>query len=629
LHNYGNLKDMDKPLIVSGILLALNGLDIHCLTGDNVVTDGQKLFNAIENNLQMSGISTVFEKDKLLRQFAIFKNSVALNVINSSLKKTPLRHFTEFLNAKIYNAIRHSRSSCDYLGRFYGEFMANASGDGQTLGIVLTPNHITDLFCDLVAIRPDDVVLDPCAGTAGFLVAAMYHMLAQTADETEKRKIRQERLHGIEYQEYMFTLATSNMLMRGDGKSNVLHSDFLKENTSHIQLKKATVGMLNPPYSQGSKSNPASYEIAFTKHLLDSLIMGGRAIVILPQSALTGKTKDEQAIKTAILEQHSLEGVITLNKHTFYGIGTVPCIAIFTAGKPHHANKACKFIDFKDDGYLVSPHTGLIETAQAKPKKQHLLDVWFNRVDSISQFCVSTPITDTDEWLHSFYSFNDAIPTDEEFEKTVGEYLAFEFAMLMQGCGYLFNHYGNPVAAHSHYDDIPPLNASKWGTFSIGELFSVESTLTTQPSALKTGGITPRITCSSLNNGLENTYSNLATETGGVLVVESAATGYVSFQETDFIATDHVEKIALKDGRRLNRYLGLFIKASITQAISGKYNYGYKFSKNRIVKQKIVLPVNNSGQPDYAYMEQYISTIMDKKIRKYLAYLSLSAVIQA
>ncbi len=77
------------------------------------------------------------------------------------LNKTPLKHFTEFLFEKIYRSIRYSKSAEDYIGRFYGEFMSYSGGDGQTLGIILTPKHITQLFCDLVNLKPDDVVFDP------------------------------------------------------------------------------------------------------------------------------------------------------------------------------------------------------------------------------------------------------------------------------------------------------------------------------------------------------------------------------------------------------------------------------------------------------------------------------------
>lgn len=443
LRNYGNLKDIDKPLIVSGILLALReaeskNFSIEDLTGDDVSTDGQKIYSAIQSNLTRSRVAPEVKKDKILSQFSIFKDSVRLNEVNKNLGRTPLRHFAEFLNDRIYKSIKYSSSSEDYLGRFYGEFMSYSGGDGQTLGIVLTPKHITDLFCDLVDIKFNDVVLDPCAGTAGFLVAAMHHMLEKTESEIERKRIRQERLHGIEDQEYMFTIATTNMILRGDGKSNLINGDFLKENPSKIQLKQATVGMMNPPYSQGSKSNPTLYEISFTEHLLDSLMVGGKVIVIIPQSSVTGKTNEEQAIKANILKKHTLEGVITLNKDTFYGVGTMPCIAIFTAGERHPADKLCKFIDFRDDGYKVSPHIGLTETEQAKDRKQHLLDVWFDRIEVDSKFCVVTTIEPDDEWLHSFYYFNDEVPTDNEFEKTIGDYLSFEFSMIMQNRGYLF-----------------------------------------------------------------------------------------------------------------------------------------------------------------------------------------------
>lgn len=443
LRNYGNLKDTDKPLVVSGILLALRerefrGFSISDLMGDDIITDGQKIYKAIEANLQRSKVSPEVKKDKILSQFAIIRDTVKLNEIEPKLNKTPLKHYVEFLDKHIYKNIRYSRSAEDYLGRFYGEFMSYSGGDGQTLGIVLTPKHITDLFCDLLAIDSSDIVFDPCCGTAGFLIAAMHHMLMKANTDNEKKNIRQKQLHGIELQPYMFTIATTNMIMRGDGKSNLIDGDFLKQDPNKLQLKGSTVGMMNPPYSQGSKHNPDLYEISFTEHLLNSLTEGGRCAVIVPQSSMTGKTKEEQAIKENILKRHTLEGVISLSKDTFYGVGTVPCIAIFTSGEPHPKDKVCKFISFENDGFAISPHIGLVETESAKDKKQHLLDVWFGRIEAENKFCVQTTVESTDEWLHSFYYFNDEIPTLSDFEKSVADYLSFEFSMVMQGRGYLF-----------------------------------------------------------------------------------------------------------------------------------------------------------------------------------------------
>lgn len=443
LRNYGNLEDKSKPLIVSGILLALSEIehrnfDIEDLIGDSIRIDGLKIYKAIEDNLRRANVSPEVKRDKLLNQFNIFKDNRKINEINPNLGKTPLRYFTEVLYNSIFLNLKYSSSAEDYIGRFYGEFMSYSGGDGQSLGIILTPKHITDLFCALLDLKPTDKVLDPCCGTAGFLIAAMHQMILKTDDELEQIEIRKNRLFGIELQDYMFTIATTNMILRGDGKSNLENQDFLTQNPSKLQLKGCTVGMMNPPYSQGSKQNPELYEINFVNHLLDSLVVGGRAAVIVPQSTFTGKTKDEQNIKSKILKNHTLEGVITLNKNTFYGVGTNPCIGIFTAGIPHSKFKKSKFINYENDGYVVSKHIGLIDNGSAKDKKQHLLDVWKGEIDAPTKFCVSTTVEHTDEWLHSFYYFNDEIPSDAEFEQSIADYLAFEVNMVTHGRAYLF-----------------------------------------------------------------------------------------------------------------------------------------------------------------------------------------------
>lgn len=443
LRNYGNLEEKNKPLVVSGILLALREIEhrnfsIDNLNGDSFKTDGQKIYGAIESNLNRANVSPQVKKDKLLSQFSIIKDDVKINEINSTLGKTPLKHFTEFLYKSIYQSIRYNDSAEDYLGRFYGEFMSYSGGDGQNLGIVLTPKHITELFCDLLDLKPEDRVLDPCCGTAGFLIAAMHKMIKKTEDKIEIKNIKKNQLFGIEEQSYMFTIATTNMILRGDGKSNLENKDFLSENPAKLQLKGCTVGMMNPPYSMGSKTNPALYEINFINHLLDSIVEDGRVAVIVPQSTFTGKSKEEKKIKEEILKNHTLEGVITLNKNTFYRIGTTPCIAIFTTHTPHSKNKMCKFINFENDGYIVSKHIGLIDDGSHKDKKQHLLDVWFGKNEAPTKFCVETTIEADDEWLHSFYYFNDEIPTEEDFKKTVADYLTFEVNMITHGRGYLF-----------------------------------------------------------------------------------------------------------------------------------------------------------------------------------------------
>ncbi len=359
LRNYG-LGDKEKPLVVSAILLALREktFDINSLTGDKIKTDGKKIFDALSTHMERVQVKPETKKEQVLSQFNIIKDRTLLNQIDERLTKTPLRYFTEYLQKNVYSSVI-ANSKEDVLGRFYGEFIRYSGGDGQSLGVVLTPSHITELFCDLAELKPTDNVFDPCCGTGGFLITAMYKMLEQ-AKPSEIETIKRDRIHGIEIREDMFSIATTNMILRGDGKSNLIKDDFLKQDIGKLRENNYTVGFINPPYSQAKGKDTAHLsEISFIEHLLNGMADNARCVIIVPQSTMVGKTKTDKQIKKRILENHTLEGVITLNKETFYGVGTNPCIAVFTAHKPHSKKKYCKFVNYEDDGFEVHKHVGL------------------------------------------------------------------------------------------------------------------------------------------------------------------------------------------------------------------------------------------------------------------------------
>lgn len=193
---YGQLGDTEKPLVVSAILLALqeeeyNNFSTESLTGDEVITDGQKIFDALSSHMERVKVQPPVKKGQVLDQFRLIINRPHLSTYNDSLGKSPLRYFAEYLRSQILTAICNN-SPEDVLGRFYGEFIRYSGGDGQTLGVVLTPKHITSLFADLAQIKPNDKVFDPCCGTGGFLIAAMHKMLLE-AKEEDKDKIRKKQ----------------------------------------------------------------------------------------------------------------------------------------------------------------------------------------------------------------------------------------------------------------------------------------------------------------------------------------------------------------------------------------------------------------------------------------------------
>lgn len=440
LRNYASLEGENKATVISAILLALNEKTFKAndLIGDDTKKDGMRIIEAVETYINREGVMPQAKTDILLNKFAFLKTNVRLNEINSSLGMTPLRYFTNKLKSKVIHHFEQN-TNYDILGNFYGEFVKYGGSDGNGLGIVLTPHHITTLMAELIDILPSDYVLDPACGSGAFLISAMNRMTSKTKNEDIIKHIKQHQLLGIEMQEKMFTVATTNMILRGDGKSNLQLADMFTVTGQEMQDKKVNKVLFNPPYSQG-KTDKKLTEISFIKHALEMLVVGGKLAVIVPQSTMVGKSKEEKEYKKKILENNTLEMVITTNKATFHGVGTNPVIAIFEAGKPHPENKKVKFINFEDDGFIVRKHIGLVDDGSADEKRKFLFDVINgDNEDYTTKFMVKSTIQAEDEWLHSFFYFNDEIPTDEDFEKTIADYLSFQFDMYTHGRGYLFD----------------------------------------------------------------------------------------------------------------------------------------------------------------------------------------------
>ncbi|MBF2420578.1 N-6 DNA methylase [Listeria seeligeri] len=450
LRNYGSLEGENKATVVSALLLALQDdtQDLcKSLQGRTGIEsrDGDLIFNAINRYLQKvrPSINTEpwDEKIKILQnKFSFIKTNPYLNTPNNYLRCTPLKYFLLKLNDKVVNHF-DKNTEFDILGHFYGEFVKYGGSDGNPLGIVLTPRHITSLMTELIDIRPEDKVLDPACGSGAFLISAMNRMLKKASSEEQKQNIKQNQLFGIELQEKLFTVATTNMILRGDGKSNLQLADMFTKTEEEMQKKQINKILFNPPYSQ-AKTKELSHlsELSFIHHALDMLVYGGKLAVIIPQSTMVGKTKKDKALKKEILEKHTLDYVITLNKNTFYGVGVNPCIAIFTAGKPHFKQKKVRFFNFEDDGYVVRKHIGLIpDGVLPEEKRKYLLDNINGDVYDIqNEFVVSSIVTAEDEWLHSYFYFNNEIPNEEVFEQVVADYLLFKLDMKLHGRGDMF-----------------------------------------------------------------------------------------------------------------------------------------------------------------------------------------------
>ncbi|MCG1010378.1 N-6 DNA methylase [Salinicoccus sp. ID82-1] len=445
LRNHGSLEGEKKATVVSAILLALEEPTFNLDSLQSVTRerghDGDLIFNAVQVYLNNSGIIPYAKVGELLDQFNFIRTDITLNRSKDILGMSPIKYFALKLREKLHTKIKHT--DFDILGNFYGEFVKYGGNDGNSLGIVLTPRHITNLMCDLIEVNKHDVVLDPACGTGAFLISAMNKMLEQ-CEPDEVDRVKQHQLYGIELQQKLFTIATTNMILRGDGKSNLRRDDLFHVDKEEIKKEGVTKVLINPPYSQAKTQNLHYLaEINFIKESLEMINVGGKLSAIVPQSTMVGKTKEDKEKKKLILKNHTLETVISLNKDTFYGIGTNPCIVVFTAGIPHNEKKRVNFVDFSDDGYVVRKHVGLVGDGTEKSKKEFLLDVLKGYQDADTNFIVQSTASAEDEWLHSFYYFNDTPPTKDDFKLTMANYLTYQFDMRSHGKGHLFKRIGD------------------------------------------------------------------------------------------------------------------------------------------------------------------------------------------
>ena len=170
------------------------------------------------------------------------------------------------------------------------------------------------------------------------------------------------------------------------------------------------------------------------------------------------------------------------------------------------------------------------------------------------------------------------------------------------------------------YVDIPSLEEKKWSPFSISAVFKIESGCDIYDNERKEGNV-PYITSTSENNGIKFFVSNMNStyEANVIAVNRNGSVGYAFFHKYPALFSNDCRKLKMIACSRNNEAVSLFMTTQIMQQ-KEKYNYSLKMGSKRLSKQKIMLPVDSNGNPDYPYMEQYIKNIFCKKYKAYLEF---------
>lgn len=411
--------ERQKPIFIAGILIALEDETFanEYLNYTTYKSTMNNLKIAIENKLKTSKIQES-KVQNMINAFEEIDSNIKLPAIKL-LEKGSIRWYIQQLDINIKPMLNYAENTIDALGVFYHEFIKYSGGDGKGLGIVLTPEHLTEFMCELAEINKNSKVLDICCGSASFLVTAMSKMIKNATSE-EVINIKQNSLYGIEQEAELFTLSITNMIVRKDGKSNILHADcFSEEAEEFLKGKNIDVGLINPPYSQKDHS-----ELEFVERLLELLTKNGKGVVVVPMSCAIG-TKFK-TVRERLLKKHTLEAVFSMPDDIFYPVGTNVCVMVWTAHKPHNSKRKTFFGYYKNDGFEKRKKLGRIDVNNMwNEVKSKWLNKYFNKEVEVGLTCMKE-VDYKAEWLAEAYMETDYSKlTQQDFEKTIKEYLAY------------------------------------------------------------------------------------------------------------------------------------------------------------------------------------------------------------
>lgn len=334
----------------------------------------------------------------------------------------------------------------DFTGKLFNEMYGRLGFTQDKLNdVVLTPSYVATLLVKLARVNKDSYVWDFATGSAGLLVAAMNEMLIDakktitSPDDLRQKeiKIKAEQLLGLELLSSVYMLAILNMILMGDGSSNILNKDSLGDFDGNYGFGKtgdrfpADAFVLNPPYSANGNG------MNFVEKAL-GMMHKGHAAIIIQSSAGSGKARD---YNKKILQKHTLVASIKMPIDLFIGKSSVQTnVYVFKVGEKHHSDETVKFIDFSDDGYTRTNRkkasNNLKDTNQARQRYQEVVDLVCFGKSKLKIFTEKEyyegridPQNGAD-WNQT--APIDTKPSLADFKKTVGDHLAWEVSSLLK-----------------------------------------------------------------------------------------------------------------------------------------------------------------------------------------------------
>ena len=452
--NEKGLGENDRVYLVAASIIATIGIPNHVPPLDKSELKSQEFIGGRDGDILINRINAFLNKKELPQDkkeliIRTLSNTLLTENINkvengeSQLKRV----FTKIVDdLGIYYKIG---LTTDFTGKLFNEMYGWLGFSQDKLNdVVLTPSYVATLLVKLARVNKDSFVWDFATGSAGLLVAAMNEMLNDAKNtiispeqlSQKEIKIKAEQLLGLELLSSVYMLAILNMILMGDGSSNILNKDSLKDFDGKYGFGKtedafpADAFVLNPPYSASGNG------MNFVERALN-MMNKGYAAIIIQNSAGSGKAKE---YNKRILEQHTLIASIKMPIDIFIGKSSVQTnVYVFKVNEKHHKDEMVKFIDFSNDGYTRTNRkkasNNLKDTDRAKERYEEVVNLVRFGKSKLKIF------TDKEYYEGAIdpengadWNFNPTIdikPTLQDFKKTVSDYLAWEVSTILKQRG--------------------------------------------------------------------------------------------------------------------------------------------------------------------------------------------------
>lgn len=361
----------------------------------------------------------------------------------------------ESLIKKIYKQIKleilpllESKVHLDFTGKILNSLNDWVSIENDRLNdVVLTPRFVTNLMAKITRTNKDSFVWDTCMGSSGFLVSAMDLMVSDAKstikDKDELRdkidNIKKNQLLGIEILGNIYILAVLNMILMGDGSSQVICGDSHKEVDNFMKSNDfpANVFLLNPPYSAQGKG------LIFVDEAL-SRMESGYGAVLIQENAGSGQGT---VYAKNILKKNTLIASIHMPVDLFSGKASVQtAIYLFKVNRPHEIDDVVSFIDFSEDGYSrqnrkkSTQKVNLRDTDRALERYEEVCAICLGKKPKTSFYTESNGLLIRDviglegnDWTFNQHKVIDTRPTEDDFKKVVSDYLAWKVGSILRG----------------------------------------------------------------------------------------------------------------------------------------------------------------------------------------------------